>query len=665
MAPGSDSGGYASLVTSVRFHRWAGATGPDAPGRHGRSTRGEPDGRGGAGRLHRTRGGGQPADGGAGRRGGGRPRGRADRGGPGRTGHDGQRAGTRHARRRDGRGGDVRGPRRLLGEDRRHRRRLARRVHRDSRVRPGRGGRGTERRRDRRRPGVPAPPLQALAPLPAPPRHPCGQSQRGARRLQVADQRPVHPARRGQRASAGEVVERAAHDVAGVEPQRALRVVVGPDAARGDRGDRDAGAVQRRRDGVAERQHPGLRRAVGVAARRQVPGEARDVEHAAAAAGGHRRDRGAGEAHQGRHVEVDLAGQRRDRRLGEDRVGLDARVVDQQLDRQVPVGDPALDGGQPGRVGEVGGQDLDDGAGGAADPLGDAGEAGGVARHENDGPSALGELVGVGGAEPAARSGDQCSRHVDDARDDPRADGGDRRRPRRPRRGPPGRRRRPGPAGALPHRRRVADRGAARPDPRAGAALPRAAGAVRAADRRRGRLARRRQSAHRAEVLGHVDVAPQVVQPGQRTVRQGGVEHLVQAGPGVLGAGRGQQRRTGHRAVAEQLTHEVQHLDPGDRYPIGVGGTVVLTHGTLLLPPGRPGECTGRTVGGPNSTLTRGEGCPARLDEEHTPLPVATPSGLTCAPIRTNRRWSIKPRRPLWQASSRCTRTGAGSSGSG
>jgi hypothetical protein len=159
---------------------------------------------------------------------------------------------------------------------------------------------------------------------------------------------------------------------------------------------------------LAEVGDPRLAGAVGGGARPgREAGDAADVQHRAAAAREHRRQRCVGQAHDGADVEAQQVLLVRALHLVEGALGAQARVVDQQVDALAA---PPLDPRAAVVAGEVGREHLDVDRQG----VGQGAQAGLVAGDEDQVGAAGGELAGEGGADAGRRAGDECSGHGGD-----------------------------------------------------------------------------------------------------------------------------------------------------------------------------------------------------------------------------------------------------------
>ena len=125
---------------------------------------------------------------------------------------------------------------------------------------------------------------------------------------------------------------------------------------------------------------------------------------------GHRAQRRVGEAEHGGDQHLQHCDLVVDRVVEEALLEAEARVVDQEVDRSVPVGHPMLDPGQVVRVHQVGPQHLDLDAFGGAELGGDQGQAGLVTGDQHQVVALSGELAGELQPDPRGRPGDESRR---------------------------------------------------------------------------------------------------------------------------------------------------------------------------------------------------------------------------------------------------------------
>jgi hypothetical protein len=121
-----------------------------------------------------------------------------------------------------------------------------------------------------------------------------------------------------------------------------------------------------------------------------------DVDDAAVAALGHRLERDVREAEHGGDQDVEHRGLGVHGVVQEPPLEAEARVVDQEIHRAGGLGEPRLDAGQVGAVGQVGGQHLDLDAMGGTQLGGGLLQPFGVARDQHQVVAAGRELLGEG-----------------------------------------------------------------------------------------------------------------------------------------------------------------------------------------------------------------------------------------------------------------------------
>ena len=182
------------------------------------------------------------------------------------------------------------------------------------------------------------------------------------------------------------------------------------DVAGTERQDAHPGAGDVTGQALAEARDPRLGGAVGALGKEA--GDRRDVDDRAVTALEHAGDRGTGEPEDGPDEDpqhallvVDVAGH-------EPLVHREPGVVDQDVDRAVPVGQSRLDTSAAVVLGEVGGQHLDRDAVRGAELGGQRLQPGLVAGDEDEVVAVLGEAADEGVADAGCRAGDECGAHL-------------------------------------------------------------------------------------------------------------------------------------------------------------------------------------------------------------------------------------------------------------